>query len=473
MNSTADILRQHRGELSAKRNEADALVRKDGATGEDLVRAEKLYDECDRIGAQIQEIQGNEEKRIKMADRSAGFDRFNSEPAPGGLPFSAGNGSKGQAQAGFKVSGWEDAGHTRIDAATKRVIEEIGPGTYGQKTWDSLRGVDYAHAFWKYFRHGERGVDNAGFKILQEGLDPLGGFLVPVDQIMRIVQRQPAPTELLNYVTQLTTGRDMVSMPRVQYSTDDIWTTPFRVTWTGELPASDTAANVTDTSLFGEVQIPVKTAMMTAPLTNNMVEDSAFPIQAWLESKLSETDQLTREYMALSGNGASQPLGIYTAIGSTVEPAPTSVLSGASAALAYDGLVNLMAAIPPQYDGNCRFICNKGSTYAALLKLKDSQNRPILHQGFNDYGIAGPRVKTLMGDPIIFSQFAQDVGASNYPLIYGDFSGYYFVNRLGLTIQVLREVRARQNQIEVVARMRYGGKLVENWKIKVQKSNNS
>ena len=100
----------------------------------------------------------------------------------------------------------------------------------------------------------------------------------------------------------------MLVMPGKQYAADDKYTTAFRATWTGEIPAAD--PDVDDSNLLGNVEIPVHTAMLSAPVSRNLIEDAAFPIQCWLESELNQVIDLLYEDMILNGTGIGQPTGI-------------------------------------------------------------------------------------------------------------------------------------------------------------------
>ena len=260
-------------------------------------------------------------------------------------------------------------------------------------------------------------------------------------------------------------------MPRTQYSTDDLYSTAFRTTWVGEIPSSDTAADVTDTDLFGTVGIDVYTAMMVASATNDMLEDSQFPIQGWIEEQYRQTDELLRDNMILNGSGVSQPYGILTNPGGAGQP--EAVLSGSSAALSADAIIDLAYRIPEQYDENCYFVFNKTNTGRTIAKFKDANSYYLFADSMANRGIASARPNNLVGYPFVYSGFMPDIGASNYPLIFGDLRGYYLVNRLGLSIQVLRETKAKRNQVEIIARTRFGGKTVEPFKLKIMKSNNS
>jgi HK97 family phage major capsid protein len=114
-------------------------------------------------------------------------------------------------------------------------------------------------------------------------------------------------------------------------------------------------------------------------------------------------------------------------------------------------------------------VFNSTSAGKAIAKLKDSQNRYLFAAGVTSDGLATARPATLLGFPIIESDFMPDVAANSYPVIFGDLAGYYLVQRVGFSIQVLNEVKAAQNQVSIVGRMRVGGQVAEDWRIKIQK----
>lgn len=487
--STRDdpVLQNLRASWQTKHDEANRIISDPGSTGELLVKAEKLFDERDSIGGQIDDRLANLQRVDALRERMTAGKSWAGEPIRT-LPFSAtaGDTIKRYGHDGanaFTVTGSEPAGSINLgfNAQSKlwEMVSEAGPGTFGEKQWGVLNTFDYKKDFALYLRKGNRVIDLCT-KTLQEGMDDQGGVFAPAELIARVIGRLPAPTHLRSLVTTLTTGRDVLILPRKQYSADDKYTTAFRATWTGEIPSdgSGAVAEVTQTSLLGNTEVPVHTAMLNAPVTRNLIEDSAFPIQAWLESELAQVIDLLYEDMILNGTSIGQPTGILFGASEanvgTDAYFPEVVLSGAAGALAYSGLIDLQTALAPQYENeSTRFVMNKKSTYAALAKLVDLAGRPILHSGLEDYGIAKARVRTLLGDEIVLSQFAPDVGASNYPIVYGDLKGYYLAQRVGFSIQVLDQTRAKANQIELVGRVRFGGKPVEPFRLKLQKSNNA
>ncbi len=90
--------------------------------------------------------------------------------------------------------------------------------------------------------------------------------------------------------------------------------------------------------------------------------------------------------------------------------------------------------------------------------------------GLQDDGLSPDlHSRRLLGYDVNYSGFMPSPAAGTYPVIFGDLSGYYLVNRVGFSIQVLRELYAETNQILLLGRLRFGGQVAEDWKIKVQR----
>jgi HK97 family phage major capsid protein len=378
------------------------------------------------------------------------------------------------------VEGFEAAGETVIGRGRdqkgrdyfEKVYEE-GAGMLSQKELALMADGEYKRAFRNYLRGGEKRLTGAEFKVLNEGVDAQGGFLVPDDVLSRIISKDPTPTRVAGRVTRLTTSRDAITMPKVNYTTDDIYTTGIRVVWSGEQPASGathrqgTAAGTAEPA-FGQVRIPVHTAMLSMLLTNDQVEDVGFPLVGWTSDKFSETADLLFDNMTLNGTGLGQPAGILLNPGGTGQPA--IVKTGSAALLTADGLIDLDYSVPEQYMENLVYIMNRTNGAKNIAKLKDSQNRYLFSMGgAADGGLQGKRPDQLLGKDILYSGFMPNVGANNFPIVFGDPRGYYLVNRIGFSIQVLRERYAEENQVLLLGRLRLGGQVAEDWRLKAHK----
>jgi len=312
---------------------------------------------------------------------------------------------------------------------------------------------------------GLAGMSGAEIKTLQEGADQSGGFLVPADILSQVVAKSPAPTTVQSRVTQLNTGRDALVLPKVNYTTDDIYTTGMRVTWTGEVPSSSTAHRVTD-PVFGQIRIPVHTAMLSLPVTQDLIEDANFDLLGWVSGKFSETRDLLVDNMILNGSGIGQPSGILMNPGGTAQPAVIS--TGSNGAVTADKLIETGFALPPQYDDSAVWVFEKTATGRQIAQLKDSSNRYMWGMGVDDSGLrVGVKGRDLLGYPVLMNQFMPTPATGSNSIIFGDLKGYYMVNRVGLSIQVLRELYAETNQVLVLGRVRFGGQVAEDWRLRV------
>ena len=345
--------------------------------------------------------------------------------------------------------------------------------------YNVISSTSYKHAYRQYIRKGREGLGATDLKSLAEGADTGGGFFVPEDVLDTIIEKKPAPTRLMGRVAKYNTGRDALVIPKVNYTTDDIWTTGMRVTWTGEVPASATAARVNfpDSSNPanngpGAVRIPVFTAMLSLDVSNDQIEDSMFPLLPWVSGKFKETIDLTHENMIVSGSGGNQPSGILINPGGTGQPAIVNMgnpLSG-------DGIFDLAYALPEQYDDSAVFVLNKTNTARTIQLLKDSNGRYLFGMGYQDSGISAGKPTDLAGYDYLYSAMMPNTvtGSSTpvanaTPVIFGDLRGYYFVERIGFSIQVLNEVYAEYNKRVMVGRIRVGGQVVEDWRLKIGK----
>lgn len=357
---------------------------------------------------------------------------------------------------------FEDAGHTEVRG--KKVVDDCGWGLTA-KQMASISTNAYRDAFLKYLRNS--GIERLGMsevRVLQEGVDSAGGFLVPAEFIAQMIERRPPETTIQNYVTRFNTSSDRVIMPRNNYSASDLYTTGVRVNWVDEIPSYSPSTGAEN---LGSIQISVQTAMMEYPVTRNLLEDASFDIMGWLQNKFAETIDSAIEESIISGSGIGRPAGILLNPGGTNQPG--IVVSGNASSVTADGLIDLAWSLRSRYRRNARFVFNSPSTGKAIAKLKDAQNRYLFAAGVTSDGLATARPSTLLGFPIIESDFMPDIAANAFPIIFGDLAGYYLVQRVGFSIEVLKEVKASQNQVSVLGRLRIGGQVAEDWRLKIQK----
>lgn len=170
---------------------------------------------------------------------------------------------------------------------------------------------------------------------------------------------------------------------------------------------------------FGEVYA-------VAEVSNHMLQDVFFNLEAWLVAEIAEKFAAAEGLAFLTGNGTDKPTGILN--GSTV----STIASGAAAAFGanpFDNLIDLRYAIKGEYAQNGTFLMNSG-VLAQLAKVKDSNGNYIYQPA-----IAAGVAETLMGKAVAIDENMPSVAANAKPVLFGDFArGYVAVDLVGTSL---------------------------------------
>ena len=312
----------------------------------------------------------------------------------------------------------------------------------------------------------DQGIDTVGAlkATMVESADSLGGYLVPVDFQTRVIQRLQGLTVMRGRASTITTNRDRVEMPKLTGG-DNQYTSPVRVTWVDEVPTAGTAAtNLT----FGLEGIPVHTVMAETPLSRNMIEDAAFPIETYLSQKFAEASAIDEDNKFLIGDGVGKPQGILP--GGVNGLNLTEVSTGSSGALTWGGLIDVPYAIASQYRQNGVWLGNRRA-YGLVRKITIATSGDYAWQPFQFVGGGEGQPPMLLGYQTLEQEILPDVAAGAYPFVFGDLGGYLIVDRIGMTVErYLDSQTARQNLVYYVMRRRLGGQLVETWRFAVSKA---
>jgi len=328
---------------------------------------------------------------------------------------------------------------------------------------EAVQAKGYQPAFEAYCRKGLANLGPNDSKTLSAGADDAGGFLVPEDYHIELIKKIAASATIRPNARVVSTGREIAKWPKVHYTADDKYTSGVRFTWTGEAPATSTSHRVTD-PVFGLYAIPVHTAMASMPLSNDLLEDSAFDVVGVSSDMLAEAFALGENDVFINGNGIGRPMGILAQIGTD---GPAYVASGTAGALTADGLIDLAYALPAQYERNAKWYMSK-ATEKAVRKMKSGDNE-YLWPVTSNVGNFGVNPRDLLGFPTVREEFVPAIAANSYPIIFGDLTGYLILDRVGFSIQRLSELYAETNITLLLARKRVGGQTIEPWRMKVQK----
>lgn len=367
--------------------------------------------------------------------------------------------------------------------------EMYATSSLGEQKLAVLKSGAYKDAFLDYLRSMSKygrmdAIKASSMKVLQEGSDPAGGFWVIPDMRADVIKKIATIAQIRPNAFAFTTGSDIVSFPKVVYTTNDQYTSGVRFSWTAEAPASDISEATNPVA--GRVNIPVHTATAAVILTRAVMEDAQFDLLGYVTMLLGEAFGLGEDDAFITGDGIGKPQGFTTHANAATAHNYTTfsggmyVPSGTSAAVAWGltgtvgatvgqtGIVGVEAALAPQYESGAKWYANK-ATYAALRSLTDSQTRPLWNPNDAWPNTANGMAASLLGYPIVKDQFMPALAASSLSVAFGDMGGYYIADRVGLSVEVLRELRALKDEVILYARKRVGGQLVHDWKVKLLK----
>jgi HK97 family phage major capsid protein len=315
-----------------------------------------------------------------------------------------------------------------------------------------------------YFRHGETSPEysTARAKLTAQtmalppeerqalvgNIGALGGALVTEDFRAEVVKNLAGFSVMLaSGIRVVPCSSNTLVFPSIAGGTDP-WSTGVAGTWrpAGSVGTDGTAPAVQNQPTFGNERIPVHEWQPDAVVVDpSLLEDSAVPLESILAESIAETQGLDFDYAFLRGDGIGKPRGIHDYIGAGV----SAVNSGSASAIAYNGLLDLTYTLPAQYRDAAVYYM-KGTTFASVLKLKDSTSTPMIYTS----SLPG----TIFGKKVWITEHMPAEGSDTYPILFGNPRFYVVAQRRDLRVQRLIE-RFAPN-VAFLPTARVGGGLV-------------
>lgn len=300
----------------------------------------------------------------------------------------------------------------------------------------------YGTAFPTYLRRDERSLQGADIKAMSVGSDPDGGYFV-TPTIGGIIQGVVFETSPMRAIANIET----ISSDAIEYPRDDDQAT---VGWVGEQETRPTTAN----PQVGMQRIPVNELYAMPQVTQKLLEDAAFDIEAWLGRKIGDKFGRTEATAFVSGNGVKRPRGFTTyASGQFAAVGPGKIEQIASATggvVAFDDLINLLTALKEYYLGGAVWLMQR-ATVGKVMLLKDGEGRYI----WNPNQQSG-KPSVLLGYDVRQAADMAAVASSQLPISFGNFKmGYTIVDRVG--ISTLRDPYSAKPFVQFYTRKRVGG----------------
>jgi HK97 family phage major capsid protein len=193
-------------------------------------------------------------------------------------------------------------------------------------------------------------------------------------------------------------------------------------------------------------------------VSKDLLRSAALSVESIVRERLSYKFGVVQETAFMTGTGASQPLGIFTASDSGISTGQDVSTDNTATAITADGLINCKygLASPWLASGNLRWVFHRDAV-KMIRKLKDGDAQYLWQPG-----LVADRPDSILGVPVLVSEYAPNTfTASQYVGIIGDLSAYWIADNMSVEIQRLVELYALTNQDCFVGRLACDGMPVQ------------
>lgn len=321
------------------------------------------------------------------------------------------------------------------------------PGAEAQGNFKAvgIRGSkEYKEAFAKYLKSGDAAFASASPEIraaLQVDSDTQGGYTVASEQFS---------TNFIQAVNDQVFIRDLATKETVTTAVSlgipTLAADPADADWTAEI----LTGGEDSTMSFGKRELFPHPLAKLIKISNKLLRMSP-NVEAKVMERLAYKFAIPQEKAFLLGNGAQQPLGVFTPTADGISTG-RDVVTGSATAILADSLFDAMYTLKAQYQAKAVWIFHRDGI-RQIRKLKDTQNRYLWEPA-----ITAGQPDLILGRPFYMSEYCPNTFTTGlYVGIVGDFSKYVIADALSLSVQRAVELFAASNQTGFFGRVETDG----------------
>lgn len=345
----------------------------------------------------------------------------------------------------------------RIDDEERLLDQErdaaaaVAPGSPGEGRGKSPTGIETTETeepakamdgFRAFLQYGDKASVAAPgmseWRALQADSDTGGGYMVPPEEFI---------AQLIKFVDDQVFIRGRATIQPIANAASigapSLDTDPEDATWTQEITSVDE-----DTAMaFGKRNLEAHPAAKLIKVSRKLLRISAIPVETLVAQRLAYKFGVTQEKAYLTGDGAGQPLGVFTASGQGISTSRDVSTGMTATEIRFDGLKEVKYSLKSQYWPNAAWMFHRDGV-KQVSKLKDGEGR---YQWEDSLKAGEPDM--LMGFPVDMSEFAPNTfTASQYVGMLADWSQYWILDSLDFRLQRLDELYAETDQVGFIGR---------------------
>jgi HK97 family phage major capsid protein len=372
-------------------------------------------EQFEKMATEFEELQAREERAVKLFMQDREVDKTS------GTPLEQRIGDNGDAPESYQEF------RERRNGQRKENVPEFRSAFYRYISVPSVSDLDVEE-----------------HRALTKGTASAGGYLVPTgfyDQIIRSLRWMGS---VANLATEFVTD----SGETIQVPANTAHGTAAWLAESGSYSPSD--------ETFGQVNLGAYKATTKVIVSEELLEDSAFDLEAFLAREIGERIGVLENTAYIKGDGTGKPQGLVQATGTASNlGSDVTAATGNATSFSYSALVTSIFSLSKQYRDNASFIVSDSSARNLYLML-DSQNRPLWNVNL---ATTGP--DTFLGYPIYTDPDMPAPAAGNISAIFGDWKRVYTIRRVsGFGVQRQNELHSDSGQVGFRAYERVDGRVV-------------
>lgn len=280
-------------------------------------------------------------------------------------------------------------------------------------------------------------------RALQADIGASGGFLFMGQQFSSDLIKEIDDQVFIRQFATVETLTNAESLGKPSLDAD-----PADSNWTSEI----LTGSEDSTMSFGKRELRPNPLAKLAKVSNTLMRRTSGGADSLVIQRLAYKFGITEEKAGMTGTGANQWLGVFTASDNGISTSRDVSTDNTTTTITADNLINCKYTLKAGYEARSRWIFHRDAL-KQIRKLKDGNSQYIWNAG-----LAGDKVATILDRPYHISEYAPNTFTTGlYVGILGDFSYYHIVDALTFQIQRLIELYAATNQTGFIGRMESDG----------------
>jgi HK97 family phage major capsid protein len=291
-------------------------------------------------------------------------------------------------------------------------------------------------------------------KLLAEGVDSDGGYLVPAEFRAMMIMYEVETTLVWQRATVWPMASNKLAFPKLSQNpdVDDANFDHFAgvsFVWTEE--GGEKAATEPN---FGLIEMIAHELAGYTEITNTLLDDSVINLVNFLTKIFRSAWYWYTDKEFIQGTGGKKPLGIVN------DPSVLTVNRQTASTVEVDDILNMEARLPSVFDnGSVWFVTKKARAALRGQKVTAQSNELVLQESFKD--ISDGYSMTLLGRPAILADGKIPSIGNTGDIILGHWSNYYIGFPQDFAMDSSKHYKFRNNRTSLRCSGRVDGQSAE------------